>query len=179
VPKYAAFLRAINLGRNRRVSGADLRSLFEGMGFEDVATFRTSGNVVFSAGREAGLGGLIEARLEEELGYEVGVFLRTEKEVLAIGSHEPFERKLVEASEGKLQVALLGKKPAKRAREEALALSTEDDRLAFGERELYWLPRGGTQDSELDRDALVGLIGTTTFRTKGTIEQLAAKYFGG
>lgn len=49
VSRYAAFLRAVNLGRNRRVSGAELKALFEELGLEEVATFRTSGNVVFEA----------------------------------------------------------------------------------------------------------------------------------
>ena len=47
--KYAAFLRGVNLGKHRRVSGAELRSLFEELGFEEVSSFRTSGNVVFEA----------------------------------------------------------------------------------------------------------------------------------
>ena len=50
--RYAAFLRAVNLGRNRRVTSAQLKSLFEEVGAEDVATFRTSGNVVFEASRD-------------------------------------------------------------------------------------------------------------------------------
>jgi uncharacterized protein (DUF1697 family) len=60
---------------------------------------------------------------------------------------------------------------------EMLALATDDDRLAFGERELYWLPTGGYIESPLDRNAIEKLLGRTTTRTMGTIEQLAAKYF--
>ena len=47
--RYAAFLRAVNLGKNRRVTSDRLKALFEEAGAEDVATFRTSGNVVFEA----------------------------------------------------------------------------------------------------------------------------------
>jgi uncharacterized protein (DUF1697 family) len=45
--RHAAFLRAVNLGRHRKASSQVLREAFEAEGFEDVATFRTSGNVVF------------------------------------------------------------------------------------------------------------------------------------
>jgi uncharacterized protein (DUF1697 family) len=171
VPRYAAFLRAINLGKNRRVSGADLCSLFEGVGLEDAAAFRTSGNLVFSAGREGrdALAARIEEGLEKELGYEVGVFLRTEGELRAIADDDPFE-----GAPGKLQVIMLEGRPPKKA----LALATPNDRLALGEREIYWLPTGGTQESELDRKALDALVGPTTVRTKGTVEALATKYFG-
>lgn len=179
MPRYAAFIRAVNLGRNRRVSGAELRSLFEELGLDGVASFRTSGNVVFETGREARgkLNERIEEHLEQALGHAAAVFLRTESEIRAIAEHEPFEHKLVARSKGKLQVVLLSATRAAGAREKALALATDDDRLAFGNREVYWLPSAGTQDSGLDQKELGRLLGSTTVRTKGTVEHLAAKYF--
>jgi uncharacterized protein (DUF1697 family) len=173
--RYAAFLRGVNVGRNHRVSSAELKAMFQELGAEDVATFRTSGNVVFEAPRD--MTRAIEAHLEQALGFEVAIFLRTEKQLKEIAAHRPFPKKDVEASKGKLQVSMLGKKPAAAVRKKALALATDQDRLAFGERELYWLPSGGTLDSELDRKALDTLLGPTTMRTKGTVELLAEKYF--
>ncbi len=173
--RYAAFLRGVNLGRNRRVSGAELKALFEELGAEDVATFRTSGNVVFEAPRD--MARAIEQHLEASLGYEVAIFLRTAEELKAIAAERPFPAKQVEASKGKLQVSMLSKAPPAATRKKVLALATEGDRLAFGKRELYWLPSGGTLDSELDHKAIDKLLGRTTMRTKGTVELLAAKYF--
>jgi len=72
---------------------------------------------------------------------------------------------------------MLAQAPPAAMRKKALALATDQDRLAFGKRELYWLPSGGTLESELDRAALDKLLGQTTMRTKGTVELLAAKYF--
>jgi len=180
VSTHAGFLRGINLGPRRRVGGADLRSAFEGMGFGDVATFRASGNVVFAAGEEgaAGLEGRIEQGLAESLGFEVAVFVRTAAEVRAIAAHDPFDPAEVEASQGKLQVALLRDRPAAAARKEVLALALDEDRLAFGERELYWLPSGGIRDSALNLKAIEQRVGATTMRTKGTVEELARKWFG-
>lgn len=172
MPKFAAFLRAVNLGPTRKVSGADLRSLFEELGFEDVATFRTSGNVVFEAPRKPGAG-QIERALGEAVGGDVPVFLRTAKEIRALAAHEPFPPKLVDASQGKLQVVLLAKKPPA----DVLSFATDEDRLALGDRELYWLPNGGIRNSGLNFRSLEKLLGSTTTRTKGTIEQLEAKYF--
>jgi uncharacterized protein (DUF1697 family) len=174
--KYAAFLRAVNLGPTRKVSSADLCSLFEDLGFEDVRTFRTSGNVIFVAGRKPA-SGEIERRLAALLGGEVPIFLRTEKEIRAMANHEPFPPKLVDASTGKLQVVLLGKKPPAKAQKAVMALATDEDRLLFGDRELYWLPSGGIRGSGLNFRTIEKLLGSTTVRTKGTIDQLAAKYF--
>lgn len=180
MPTHAAFLRAINLGRNRRVSGADLRSHFEQLGFAEVDSFRTSGNVVFSAGNETkpALTTHIEEALEESLGYRVGVFLRTATEIQALAKHQPFPANLTEASKGKLQVSFIAKPPSAAKQQRVLALATDKDRLVFGQCELFWLPSGGTQRSSLDMDAIAEQLGPTTMRTKGTVDQLAQKYFG-
>jgi uncharacterized protein (DUF1697 family) len=179
VATHAAFLRGVNLGRRRRVSGEQLRGLFEGMGFEGASTFRTSGNVVFEARREARgkLAERIGQSLADSLGWPVVVFVRTAAEIRAIAGHEPFGRDAVRASAGKLQVILLQRKPVARKSAAVLALATDQDLLAFGEHELFWLPAGGTRESGLDLDAVEALIGPTTMRTMGTIEQLAGKYF--
>ena len=86
--RYVAFLRGMNLGK-RRIENPELRAEFERLGLEDVATFRASGNVVFSPpGREARakLTARIEAGLAAGLGYEVPVYLRSAAEVAAIAA---------------------------------------------------------------------------------------------
>jgi uncharacterized protein (DUF1697 family) len=177
--EYAAFLRGMNVG-GHRISNEDLRARFEELGCGEVRTFRASGNVIFAAaGKESEeeLGARIEAGLANALGYEVPVFLRDAREIRTIAAHRPFAESLVEASKGKLQVVLLAARPAARARKEVLALADAEDELAFGERELHWLPSGGILDSALDFKAIGRLLGPLTTRTKGTIDQLATKYF--
>lgn len=172
-----AFLRGMNLG-GRRIENEALRVEFEALGFEDVVTFRASGNVIFGAKgeSESALTATIEAGLGEALGYEVPVFLRSCAEVAAIAAADPFEAKLVEASKGKLQVTFLPKRPTAAGRRKVEALATEQDRLAIGDRELYWLPSGGISESGLDLKAIEAALGKGTMRTRGTIEQIAARY---
>lgn len=176
--RYVAFLRGINLG-GRRIKNEELRRHFEEMGFEEVATFRASGNVIFSdPGREAEakLAGRVETELDARLGYEVPIFLRSFEEVAAIAAQDPFDQKAVERSRGKLQVSLLMERPSAAVGKRVLALAGDDDLLALEGRELYWLPSGGLLESELDLKAIAALLGTDTRRTMGTIEQIAAKY---
>jgi uncharacterized protein (DUF1697 family) len=175
---YVAFLRGMNLG-GRRIKNEELRKEFEALGFGDVGCFRASGNVIFATeeGDEAALTERIEVGLGEALGYQVPVFLRSAAELRALAAHEPFDASALNASRGKLQVALLLRAPSAAARKEALALATDDDRLTIESRELYWLPSGGMSESELDLKALAAVLGPTTIRTKGTVEQIAAKYF--
>ena len=179
--RYVAFLRGMNLG-GRRIKNEDLRRHFEAMGFEEVATFRASGNVVFSSSkREAAdkLARQVEAELDERLGYEVPVFLRSGSEVAAIAAREPFDPKLVAESKGKLQVSLLMEKPSAATMKKVLALATDDDLLALEGRELYWLPSGGISESELDLKAIDAALGPGTMRTMGTIAQIARRAASG
>ncbi|HXS46790.1 MAG TPA: DUF1697 domain-containing protein [Solirubrobacterales bacterium] len=175
--RYVAFLRGMNLG-GRRITNDDLRSHFEALGCDDVATFRASGNVIFKRDEAAAkLTSRLEEGLADALGYEVPVFLRSAKELLAIAAYQPFTAKLLDSSKGQLQVALLVKKPTPTAAKKALAMSTDADRLAVEGRELYWLPEGGISDSELDLKAIAAALGPITIRTRGTIDQIASKHF--
>ena len=175
--RYVAFLRGMNLG-GRRIKNEELRRHVEEMGFEEVATFRASGNVIFTTPKREAEGRLaqrVEDELGERLGYEVPVFLRSVEEVVAIAAREPFDARAVEKSKGKLQVSFLTKKPGAAAKKKALAFATDDDLLAIEGRELYWLPSGGISESELDLKTLESELGPWTMRTMGTIEQIAAK----
>src|ERR1035437_353881 len=87
-----------------------------------------------------------------------------------------FAAKLVDASKGKLRVALLIAAPSAKARGEVLALASDQDRLDVVGRELFWLPQGGVRDSPLDWKAIERLLGVSTMRTKNTLDQIAARH---
>ena len=173
--EHAAFLRGMNVG-GHRITNEDLRTHLTEMGLSEVATFRASGNVVFDGGSDSPLKmqEQIEKGLLAALGYAVPTFVRNRDEVLGIADSRPIE---LGRSKGKLQVALLAAAPGAKARKAVLALASDADRLAFGKRELYWLPEGPMSDSELDFKAIDSLLGVMTVRTKGTMEQIARRYF--
>jgi uncharacterized protein (DUF1697 family) len=171
VARYAAFLRAINVG-GRRIKGPELCAPFTEMGFSEPAAFRASGNVVFDAPRKPGEA-RIEEGLEAALGYEVAVFLRGPAEIAELAAGEPFE------PGARYHVWFLKKLPPKSVQDEVLALSTNEDRLAFGRRELFWRPRGRMVETDLDLKLVGNLVGLNTMRTNGTVEQIESKYFGG
>lgn len=165
VATHAAFLRGMNVG-GHRITNDDLRAAFARMGFDDVGVYRASGNVAFDGDDDAGA--RIEAGLEAELGYAVPTFVRTAEQMRALAGADPFD------AEGKVQVLFLREPPPA----SVLERSTETDQLALGPgAELFWLPSGGLMESELGMDGLADLIGVCTHRTKGTVEQLTAKFF--
>lgn len=176
--RLAAFLRGMNLGR-RRISNADLRRHVEALGFADVSTFRASGNVILTAPDDDKLETVarrLEAGLTDALAYDVPVFARSAEQVRAIAALEPFAAGELAASKGKPQVMLLAEKPKAAARRAALKLMPAGDRFVFEGAELHWLPQAGLSVTELDLNALAKLLGPATVRTKGTIEQIAAKH---
>jgi uncharacterized protein (DUF1697 family) len=171
VPRYAAFLRGINVG-GTRIAKDDLCAPFTALGFEDVTTFRASGNVIFEAPRESAtaLATKIEKSLAGDLGFtKATTFIRTASEMRALAADDPFPRE----PDQKLHVLFCLKKPPA----SVLELATGSDHLKIGKKELYWAPDGRMLDSELDLKAVEKLIGPNTARTKGTVDEIAARWF--
>jgi uncharacterized protein (DUF1697 family) len=89
--QYLALLRGINVGGKNIVKMADLRETVEAMGFDDVATYIQSGNVLFRASRERSdaLADRIETELTDRLGIELRVVLLTDRQLAAIVAGAP------------------------------------------------------------------------------------------
>ncbi len=66
LPRFVAFLRAINVGGNRVVKMDFLRQVFESLGFSRVETFIASGNVVFDTGARNPK--MLERKIEKNCG---------------------------------------------------------------------------------------------------------------
>jgi uncharacterized protein (DUF1697 family) len=87
---YVALLRGINLAGRNRVSMADLRKVFGGLGAEDVTTYLQSGNVVFkSRVKPAELIEAIEAGVARRVGSEVTVILCGKAELAKVLAQNP------------------------------------------------------------------------------------------
>jgi uncharacterized protein (DUF1697 family) len=89
--RYVALLRGINVGGKNPIKMTDLKACFEANGFEDVATYIQSGNVVFTAARSAGkaLTARIERVLAGNFAYEASVVVRSDAQMRAIVDRAP------------------------------------------------------------------------------------------
>ena len=146
-PRMIAFLRAINVG-GHVVTMEKLRGLFVALGLKEVATFIASGNVIF-AKPATGLQALhqrIEDRLQTALGYEVKTFLRTEAEVAAIATYQPFSKRQMQRAKT-LNVAFLAAPLTTSAKRLLMALKTEIDDFHLHGREVYWLTKDKQSES--------------------------------
>ena len=177
MPRFIAFLRAINVG-GHTVKMDHLRQLFESLGFSGVETFIASGNVVFETTSKSAkaLERQIEHRLREALGYEVATFLRTGAELAAIANYKPFRPSELAAAAA-LNIAFLAEKLDDKSKQKLMALRTEIDDFHAHDREIYWLCRKKQSESTISNAVLEKTLGRpSTLRGANTVHKMAAKY---
>lgn len=168
-----AFLRAVNLGK-RQVRNARLVELLEGLGHSGVWTYINSGNAVFTAnGSRASLEQAIGDAVEADVGFEVTTFVRTLAELRAIMSEQPFE---VGTGDTYFVTFLLDRPTAAQARD-LESLSGEFDTLLVRHREVHWLMRGKSTDSQLVKRDWEKILGknSSTSRNTTMLTKLLAK----
>lgn len=179
MPRYVAFLRAVNVG-GRIVKMDELRRLFGAAGLADVETFIASGNVVFSSRSTAtaGVERTIEAQLREALGYDVPTFVRTTAEVAAAAAHRAFAEPEIARAGAHLVAFLRG--PLDAAGRKGLAtLESPIDRFVARGREVYWLSTPKQSESKLTLVKFERALGQpATMRAMTSVGKLAAKHCG-
>ncbi len=90
---YIALLRGINVGGHKKIKMADLRDLFEGLGYKDVMTYIQSGNVVFKSKikDQSNLANQISESIKSYYGFQVPVLVKTRTEMNKILNSNPFK----------------------------------------------------------------------------------------
>lgn len=177
MPRFFAFLRAINVG-GRNVTMEELRRLFEKMGFKEVESFIASGNIIFSspATDATTLTPKIEDRLRRSLGYEVKVFVRTTSELAAIAQFRPFPEPRLKSAHA-LNVALLTASLDRTTTKSVMAFKTPIDDFRVQGREVYWLCQTRQSESPFFKVPFEKITkAPATWRNINTVAQLAAKY---
>jgi uncharacterized protein (DUF1697 family) len=176
MPRYVAFLRAINVG-GHTVKMDRLRRLFEELGFRNVETFIASGNVIFDSPSRTpqSLERRIERHLHQALGYEVGTFLRSPAELAVIAEHEAFPSSEVEKCT--LYIGFTGSAPADGARDKLIGSRTSVDEFHVNDREVYWLCRTSFGQSEFSGAKIEKTLGMpVTIRNVTTVRKLADRH---
>ena len=88
--KYIALLRGINVGGNNIIKMADLKAAFENKGFQNVATYINSGNVLFDSELdETAVKSDCEDLIESGFGLKIPVGIISAGELLDALAHAP------------------------------------------------------------------------------------------
>ena len=172
--RYIALLRGVNVG-GITVKSADLRELFESLGFDDVRTVLASGNVAFDVDRAdaAALKRDIESALSERFGYEAFIVLVTTDRLRRVVEAFPFD-----AEDASRQPWVIFASEAS-ALDDLLAAAGDTDPdvdpvQRGGDEVVYWNPvKGTTVDTPFAK--VLGRARfkpTTTNRNLRTLEKL-------
>jgi uncharacterized protein (DUF1697 family) len=170
--RYVVLLRAINLGKTRRVAMPRLREILTDRGHGRVVTHLNSGNVLLDSPlTEAELAADVGRAIESEFGFAVPVVLRTGAELAAVVAADPFGATATDPS--RYSVTFLSEQPAADL-VAALPPAEDPGEYLVDGRELYlWLP-DGIRDSPMALwkwDRLLGTAGTN--RNWNTVRRLA------
>ncbi len=172
--RYIAFISGLPVGPET-VSQEALRSLFIKLGFLNVETHGTTGNVAFETS-PVGVVSALEAQISRHLRRSVSgpiwTFIRTPRELAGIESNVPFDEMLEGSS---VFVVLLGEQLDERTERMLSVRRTRSDLLHPRGREIYWLRQ--VNDDGGAPLAIADMIDThATLRSLTTIKTLAAKY---
>lgn len=171
--RYAAFLRAVNVG-SRLVAMAELRVVAASVGLKNVRTLLQSGNLVFetSKGRTAIERGLRRA-VEQHFGFDVPVLLRSRPDLNAVIRTNPFAAEARD-DPGRLVVVFLMSRPSA-ATERALRTAIVGrERVVLRGDSLYAYYPDGQGRSKLTPAVIERNLGASgTARNWNTITKLA------
>ena len=178
MPRYVAFLRAINVG-GHTVKMDRLRGLFAALGFGSVESFIASGNIIFETPETdaRALEKRIEEHLQNSLGYAVATFLRTPEELERIMNYHPFEETMPNSDDFRQYVAFTTSAHGDEMQAKLEVLHTPTDEFRAHGREIYWLRRINVGESEFSGAILEKVIGMpATMRNITTLRKLVKKY---
>lgn len=173
---YVGFLRAINLGANRKFPKEAIVRATEAAGFTDVATYINTGNVRFDTTMRSRA--KIEAALEEayraETGFEVPTIVFTTRELKEIAEHAASF-----GHDGRHYVSLLKEPPSAAAIRTMEGASNLDEVAKVGGRAVHLLYSGDSSygsDARLTNAQVEKLLGVATNRNLTVITALAEKW---
>ncbi|MEI2778990.1 MAG: DUF1697 domain-containing protein [Tetrasphaera sp.] len=177
MPRYVAFLRAINLGATRTFPKAAIIAATEATGATEVATHATSGNVVLTCPQRSAKS--VAAALEKSYAAAAGFAVPTVvltlaelREVVATGQelaekHQPA---------GKHYVTLYAAPPPAAAAAAVTSLEIPGDVCVVSGRAAYALLEGNIHTSKLLSSKEFAALGEGTSRTIEMLTTLAGKW---
>jgi len=164
--KYISILRGINVSGQKKIKMADLKSLYENEGFEDVVTYIQSGNVLFDSENKTveEIKSRIECAIREKYGFDVPIDIRTKEEYQEIINSCPYEEAKLEENETKVLVSFLSRNPSGDKKKQLEAIAKNPERLKIDGRVVYLYCPNGYGKSKLSNtfiESKLGLVSTT------------------
>ena len=170
--RYVALLRGINIGPRNRIAMPALREALAEAGFEDVATYVQSGNVVLtSRAKPDTVRRNVEQVIAERFGLEIAVLVRTRADLARIAKANPLGK--VATNPKRYQVTFLESKLPATTVKQLEELAAHGEQVVARGREVYaWTPDGIARSNLWAKLAGASLGVTATSRNWTTVEAL-------
>lgn len=177
MPTYLAFLRAVNLGPNRKFPKTDLVRVIEEIGFTDVATHIASGNVRFDSTMRstAKVAASLEKAFAADRGFEVPTmvfttaeFQKIARDAAALGDENP--------GLARHYVYLLAAEPSAAVVRDVEATASDAGRMVVRGRAAHALLNPGYQDGKVDPLGAAKLLEPATSRNANVVVTIASKW---
>lgn len=174
VPAYVAFLRAINLGRTRKVPMASLRGWLAEAGFEGVQTHIQTGNLLLGTRlrSRAKVEATVEGMLAERVGFKVPTI-----------AYRPAELAQVYAAATRLEVnatrryvTFLKQDPDPGLTETLDAWAAPGEGARVVGRSVYWWIDHPSQDAVMSNARVERQLGVATTRDLKVVRTLVEKW---
>ena len=171
--RYAALLRGINVGGNKKVSMAELRDFAATLGLDDPRTLLQSGNLVFASKTAAPkLESVLETETKKRFGLETRYFLRAADEWKSAVDANPF-RDAAASDPSHLVVVFLRDAPAAKDVKALQAAIVGRETVRAVGRHAYVIYPDGQGESKLTLPMIEKALGTTgTGRNWNTVMKI-------
>ncbi len=175
--KFISILRGINVSGQKKILMADLKALYEALGFKNVITYIQSGNVIFECPSQdkTDIKSKIDRTIEVRYDFQVPVEVRTELEFKTILENCPFEHIDLDRDGAKVLVTFLSAKPSADNLTEAQKYVASSEKMALHDQVVYLHCPNGYGRSKLSNTFLekkLGVVATT--RNLKTVSKLYA-----
>ena len=147
---YISILRGINVTGYNKILMTDLKSLYEGLGLQDVTTYIQSGNVLFKTTKKVSIDALqtrISKAIMQQYDYDVPVIIRTIEEMENVIDKNPFIKGSLESD--KLYVTFLASEPTQEFVKQLTSTEQGVDKFELIDREIYLYVPGGYGKTKL------------------------------
>lgn len=163
---YISLLRGINVGGHKKILMADLKVLYESLGFQHVNTFIQSGNVVFNTDMNAeNLVEKIEQAIVQQYGFEVSVQLRQISDFENIIKSCPYTKLDLEVDKAtKIMITFLDALPNQENIQKLMSHVQAPEQLVVMGKEVYLYCPNGYAKTKLNNNFLEKILavkGTT------------------
>ena len=173
--QYICILRGINVSGQKKIKMADLKALFQGLGFSNVASYIQSGNVIFNSDIDdtKALQLEIEQAIQAQYTFDVPAIIRTSTQFKVMLKGLPFDNIDISKDGAQVLMTILAEQPTQQRIADIQQYVKSPERLVILDNTVYIHCPNGYGNSKLSNvfvEKKLGVAATT--RNLKTINKL-------